>query len=190
MKFALLASMVAAVEIDLMVSMATENHRPVKKASLEDVFEKPADEVISEDAFQKSRKVKTFGILEHYKKLFDFEIKKKLEKLMPNQELENAFGEHVTQYGKNFATNEEYQFRKEIFAQKDAKIKEWNSNPNNTHTLGHNEYSTWTDAELKRLTGIRPSKKQTVVNEVSFDVSDVPASVDWNAKGAVTPPQN
>ena len=38
---------------------------------------------------------------------------------------------------------------------KDAKIKDWNSNSNNTHTLGHNVYSTWTNDELKRLTGVR-----------------------------------
>ena len=75
MKFALIGSIVGTVsafELDLMSSLATENHRPVKKASMQDVFEKPAETTTDgEDEFQTSRHVESFSIMDHYKKYMD-----------------------------------------------------------------------------------------------------------------------
>jgi hypothetical protein len=41
---------------------------------------------------------------------------------------------------------------------KDAEYKKINANPANTFTVGHNKFSTWTDAEYKRLLGFKMPK--------------------------------
>ena len=66
-----------------------------------------------------------------------------------------AFMEHISYYGHSYGTSEEYKFRLNIFANNDKLIKEINSNPENTFTVGHNKFSTWTDEEYNRLMGAK-----------------------------------
>lgn len=74
-----------------------------------------------------------------------------------------------------------------MYAETDRKINEINANPNNTFTVGHNKFSTWTDDEYKRLQGARnPSTKATPVH---FDTTDLPAEVNWVLKGMLNPIQ-
>jgi hypothetical protein len=49
----------------------------------------------------------------------------------------------------------------------DKKIQEINSNPNNTFTVGHNLFSTWTDDEYSMMQGEKyfPTPKE---GEVKF----------------------
>ena len=64
-------------------------------------------------------------------------------------ELDLKFQAYATKFGKQYANQDEYQFRKDLFAQIDRYIVEWNSNPSNTHTLGHNHFSDMTVDEKK-----------------------------------------
>ena len=61
--------------------------------------------------------------------------------------------DHVSIHGLSYNTQEEFLFRQTIFQKADEEIERINSNQNNTFTVAHNEFSTWTDDELKLLGG-------------------------------------
>ena len=98
------------------------------------------------------------------------------------------FGEYIENFGKSYATLEEFKFRQELFIAKDKLIEEWNNKDGQYHILGHNQFSDWTEMELKKLVGSKPSKKEYGV--VHLDATNLADSVDWRTKGAVTPVQN
>jgi len=75
---------------------------------------------------------------------------------------------------------------------KDNENKEINSNLEHTFTVGHNQFSTWTDEEYKQLLGYRAPTNGTEA-EVEYTVLDtvgIPDSIDWRTKGAVNPVKN
>jgi len=98
------------------------------------------------------------------------------------------FLEHVAEHGLSFGTTEEFNFRQNIFLQKDAEHKESNANPEHTFTLGHNFMSTWTHDEYKSILGYKALDKATT-EEAELTVG-IPTSIDWRTKGAVLPVKN
>ena len=96
--------------------------------------------------------------------------------------LEGAFQQHMVDHGLSYGTKEEYEFRYELYAAKDAAINKVNAEEANFQ-LGHNKFSTWTDAEYKAILGARRAEPKNVVElpETNED------SVDWRTKGAVNP---
>jgi len=97
---------------------------------------------------------------------------------------EKNFMTHMAEFGLSFATKEEYEFRLGIYTLKDAEIIRINADPANTFTVGHNKFSTWTDAEYKRLLGYKGP--QTINNtKPVFDGEPVSNGIDWRTKGAV-----
>ena len=112
--------------------------------------------------------------------------------LAVNKEIESDFASHVSKHGLSFGTTEEYQFRLEQYALKDAEIKEINSTNGGSFTVGHNFMSTWTHDEYKQLLGYTGPKEilSTEENITELDTASLPESVDWRAKGAVNPVQN
>ena len=104
------------------------------------------------------------------------------------------FVSYVNHHGKMYGTPDEFYFRQELYLAKDKLIKEWNSRENLTHTLAHNKFSDWTDDELKKISGMGRRNKVPKSNKKMetkvFDSNDLPDSVDWREKGAVTPVQN
>ena len=104
-------------------------------------------------------------------------------------QIEQSFVEHLALTGKSFGTAEEYQFRLNIFAEKDAEINEINADPANTFTVGHNMFSTMTKDEAKKLNGYK-GLGGAVENVVVLDASNLAASVDWRTKGAVNAVKN
>lgn len=107
----------------------------------------------------------------------------------PVTALESAFYAHVLDYGLSYATREEYLFRLQQYKRADAAIAAINSDPANTFKAAHNMFSTWTDAEYKRLLGDKPhsdaATEYTVLPE-----TETPDSLDWRAQGAVNPVRN
>ena len=67
--------------------------------------------------------------------------------------VERSFIQYLADEGISYGTKEEYEFRLDIFKKTDEEIEEINSNPENTFTAGHNQFSTWTDAEFNRSLG-------------------------------------
>ena len=101
-----------------------------------------------------------------------------------SQEIEQAFIEHVSTYGLSYATQEEYEFRKGIFAEKTAKIQEINSSQN-SFTVGYNKFTTWTDFEYKRLLGAKKTPSHLLKEPKILDTSNLTDSVNWVDQGAV-----
>jgi len=66
---------------------------------------------------------------------------------------ERNFMTHMAEHGLSFATKEEYEFRLGLYTLKDLEIQRINADPENTFTVGHNQFSTWTDVEFKRVLG-------------------------------------
>jgi hypothetical protein len=69
-------------------------------------------------------------------------------------ELESKFFEHVSNFGLSFGTNEEFNFRLAEFSKKDAEITQINAEQS-SFTVGHNQFSTVTDFEFKKLLGFK-----------------------------------
>jgi len=98
-----------------------------------------------------------------------------------------TFVEHMNANGLSYGTKEEFQFRMNIFAEKDAQIKEMNSQ-NGSFTVGHNFLSTYTKEEAGKLLGYKAPVNHT--RKVVELPESAAASVDWRSKGAVTPVKN
>ena len=94
------------------------------------------------------------------------------------------FMKHVAEHNLTYATKAEFDARHEIFSARHWDIEAENANPDNTFTLGHNKYSTWTDAELNTLRGYRSMGINATVFENNTPNAD---SVNWVTKGCVTP---
>merc|ERR1712166_961567 len=82
--------------------------------------------------------------------------------------MDYEFMRFVTEHGKSYGTVAEFNFRGEQFAKRHEEIVAFNADSNNTHVVGHNEFSDMTYAEMKSNA----------------------ATVDWRSKGAVTPVKN
>jgi len=102
--------------------------------------------------------------------------------------VQTRFMEHVANYGISYGTQEEYNFRMELFAKRDAAYNEINEDPENTFVVGHNMFSTLTEDESKKMMGRAPSHNKTLEVEEINELTS--ASVDWRKKGAVNPVQN
>jgi len=101
--------------------------------------------------------------------------------------VDHAFLNFVVEHGKSYGTKEEYEARKELFAQADAEIKELNS-MGLTSFHAHNFLSDWTEEERSTLLGYTGPQE---LNSSSYTVSPTgPASVDWRTQGAVNPVKN
>jgi len=99
------------------------------------------------------------------------------------------FMAYVTEYGKSYGTVAEYNFRKEQFQTRHDLIETFNADVNNTHILGHNEFSDKTYAEMKKMNGYK-HVLGAQSNIKVLDESSNAASIDWRSQGAVTPVKN
>jgi hypothetical protein len=102
------------------------------------------------------------------------------------------FIQHMNEFGLSFGTKEEFDFRLNLFADKENMIKEHN-NPMNNHsyTIGHNHMSTWTHDEYKKLLGYKGGKVQAERKAAKvLSTVDLPTEVDWRSHGAVNAVKN
>jgi C1A family cysteine protease len=110
------------------------------------------------------------------------------------KDTEIAFVHWMSQHGKSYATKEEYMFRLSTFAKKMDFIEHHNSLNEDDHLVGMNHLMDFTDAEYKKLLGYknhrRHQKREMRHHKHVEAVKDVPASIDWREKGAVTPVKN
>lgn len=102
--------------------------------------------------------------------------------------LKPAFVNHMNKFGLSYGTQEEFDFRFQLFQEKDAEIARVNSDPEHTFTVGHNKFSTWTSTEYKRLLSVQVPAMEA--EEVVLPEIGNPEAVDWRTKKAVGPVKN
>jgi len=98
-------------------------------------------------------------------------------------ELKQQFAQHISQYGISYGTQEEFNFRMSLYAEKDAEIKAINAREPN-FTVGHNFMSTWTSAEFQKIQGKIPQTDTVNENYLSLEPSNSD-SKDWRSEGAI-----
>jgi len=92
----------------------------------------------------------------------------------------------TAKFDKQYANQEEREFRMQLFEQVDQFIEGWNANEQRTHTVGHNEFSDWTEDERAKMRGFKMYDANAPL-EVSEAILTIPDSIDWRDTGAVTP---
>jgi len=103
---------------------------------------------------------------------------------------DHEFIRYVAEYGKSYGTRAEFEFRQAQFKQTLTKVAEHNSE-NGTSTVGINQFSDKTEAEMKRMLGYKAEmKKLSVQAAIELDTTDLADSVNWVEKNAVTPVKN
>merc|ERR1712222_70916 len=104
-------------------------------------------------------------------------------------EEEMMYMKYVTEWGKSYGTKAEFEFRMEAFKKTLNKIALHNSDNSHKSTVGHNQFSDWTEAEYKRLLGYKGRQTNNEEAEI-LDTSNLADSMDWRSRGAVTPVKN
>jgi cathepsin L len=92
----------------------------------------------------------------------------------------------MQEFGLSFGTKEEYEFRFELYKQKDAEINEINAREKNFR-VGHNKFSTMTKYEAKKLNGFKYPPASHMKEPTYLETDNLTDSVDWRTKGAVNP---
>ena len=97
------------------------------------------------------------------------------------------FANYAARFNKFYESTEEFMARFERFVHHHRLINEHNATEAN-FTLGHNQFSDWTDAEYEAILGYRHSSVKSYQTNVEvFDESNTADSVNWVDKGGVTP---
>lgn len=78
----------------------------------------------------------------------------------------------------------------QLFDKVDQFIEKWNADESKTHTVGHNEFSDWTDDERAKLRGFKGPVVEAAVEQTEVANVSIPDSVDWRESGAVNAVQN
>ena len=103
--------------------------------------------------------------------------------------LNSKYIAHIVNNNINMASVEDYEMRKEIFAEVDAFITMHN-NTESSFKLGHNQFSTMTDEEKDRTRGLLEPQYLWAGEPVILSEEANGDSLDWRAEGAVNAIQN
>jgi C1A family cysteine protease len=104
-------------------------------------------------------------------------------------EMDYKFINYVAQFGKSYATKEEYAMRLSQFALKEATILEENA-AQSSYVLAHNKFSDYTEAEYKKMLGLKKNPMVVDAAPEKIQPNAVPSfatGVNWISAGAVTP---
>ncbi|WVY95384.1 hypothetical protein V8G54_034472 [Vigna mungo] len=99
-----------------------------------------------------------------------------------------AFQQWKSQHGRNYADDAEKGKRFEIFVKNLEYIEKFNSAGNKSYKLGLNPFSDLTEEEfIASRTGLKVnSSRPRSTPATPLNVKDIPKSLDWRERGAVT----
>ena len=104
---------------------------------------------------------------------------------------ELEFANYVARYNKVYEDIKEFALRLERFSHWHKLISEHNNSNGVNFTLGHNQFSDWTDDEYKAILGyVMPGTDENNLSKnkvIDSDESDLPTYVNWVEKGGVNP---
>ena len=103
-------------------------------------------------------------------------VKQQADELMTAADYE--FMKYITEYGKHYGTKAEYQYRLSIFKENLAHIEDHNSKNGETHVLGINAMSDWSEEEYNKLLGYKHEMK-TTSNVEMLDTSNLKDDINW-----------
>lgn len=104
------------------------------------------------------------------------------------------FSEWMQTYNRSYNSPWELRYRREVYEANVERIATHNANPNSTWTMAVNKFADMTPREFKSLFvgGLFRSPYSGMYTNLTLLLRSrsLPASVDWVAKGAVTPVKN
>lgn len=115
---------------------------------------------------------------------------------LPREQYEAAFYDHMNKYSLKFSSAKEFVKRLSVFIQNYETIEKHNADKSQTFKMGLNQFSHMTIDEWRDFVKLgathAPFLRRAPQNlkAAPSDVKDLPASVDWTTKGAVTPVKN
>ena len=101
---------------------------------------------------------------------------------------DHEFIKYVAKYGKSYGTKAEFEFRSAQFKETLGKVAAHNSE-NGTSTVGINEFSDKTSAEMSRMLGYKQQPKNLTAAPL-LSTANLKTDVNWVTAGAVTPVKN
>lgn len=112
-----------------------------------------------------------------------------------------TFERYVSEFGKDYGNNEEWEARREIFLKRLNAATVHNARAQQSYFRGINHLSDRTEEELKEIKGLdrsllhfqvqtRLAGRQRDDVTTALDVSELPDSVDWRDRGIITPVKN
>jgi len=109
-----------------------------------------------------------------------------------------SFEAFTTQYGRTYVFNStEWHRRSTIFHSNLAKISAHNANPTKSFFMAVNQFADMTSEEMRAFRGYNKAQarsflglQQEAAPVFHKTVKDLPSSIDWRTKGAVTPVKN
>jgi len=110
----------------------------------------------------------------------------------PSDEVTQAFNSFCAKFGKNYATKEEYNVRLEQFKSTYHTIMNHNmmNSATDGFTMTINKFADMTPTEFKKMMGYRAADHKQSNDATVLPTDNLPDSVDWRTKGAVTPVKN
>lgn len=111
------------------------------------------------------------------------------QELRAERILEEKFINHVEEWGLQLGTKAEFDFRFQVFAEKDQFIAETNAKQS-SFALGHNLFSTMTYEEAKRYTMTVMPQPEAEPKYTLLDDTNLSASRDWRGEGGVNAVKN
>ena len=116
--------------------------------------------------------------------------------LLYNTYIDYTFEHFISEYKKTYKSNEHYEEAKIQFYKNLDMIKLHNSNEKKTYTMAVNKFADLSNEQMSLFKGLKKNQyfadklKSNKLKAPSHSIQNLPTSIDWRTKGAVSPVKN